>query len=300
MDALWVDRNFLDIQTFCVESQMGGVSDPISLVLALSLLCELRKYVGMPPYLAFLDLKWGFDVASPSGMLVNTFIAGVHGREWLWIDDVVQSDRQTLELHGILSLPFVLACGTEQGRRFSVPIFNALLKDLKDLLVDAAVGGARATPPEWAREALLEANRHAAASSLDDLPSDGNVLQAFANVVKAACGSLVQTGRASGETASSVGLALSSLPRLSDRLAVVELLGDRPFDPPPVHRRCNRCLRLRRFRSGCFGPKFGISDGEVCPQVQSRLQLRHGQIVLYDCLPQSVFPRDPCYGLRRM
>ena len=86
-------------------------------------------------------------MAIHSGMLVNTFLAGVSGRGWLWIDDVIREDKQVLELHGLLSLTFVLACGTAQGRRFSVPLFNALLRNLKDLLLQAAPGGARAALP---------------------------------------------------------------------------------------------------------------------------------------------------------
>ena len=150
-DALWVGRNQGALQDYCGDDQLGGVSGPISMVLAVVILGELRRHHGMPTYLAFLDLKWGFDVAIHDGMLVNLYAAGVRGRDWLVMDDIVQQDRQTLELHGLLSETFILGCGTAQGRRFSVPLFNGLMRTLRDHLADAVPGGVAAAPRPWSR-----------------------------------------------------------------------------------------------------------------------------------------------------
>jgi hypothetical protein len=60
-------------------------------------------------------------------MLDCAFRAGVVGADWLLLDDFLRQDNQRACIHGLLSLPFVLACGTAQGRRFSVHVFNALL-----------------------------------------------------------------------------------------------------------------------------------------------------------------------------
>ena len=84
LDALWVERHFPCIQEYSGDSQVGGVSDPLSLVLAVVLLGEVRSYLGLAIYLAFIDLKWGFDVAGHDGMLLGIFWEGVRGRESSW------------------------------------------------------------------------------------------------------------------------------------------------------------------------------------------------------------------------
>ena len=83
-------RHFPRIQEYCGDSQVGEISDPLSLVLAVVTLGEVRSYLGLAIYLAFIDLKWGFDVAGHDGMLLGIFWEGVRGRAWLWLDDVMQ------------------------------------------------------------------------------------------------------------------------------------------------------------------------------------------------------------------
>ena len=101
-DALWVARNFAKIQAWCGEGQVGGVSDPLSIVLAATPLGKLRRYQGLAAYQAFLDLQWGFDVAVCAGMLLNVRRAGVSGRDWLLLDDIMPQDKEVVELHGML------------------------------------------------------------------------------------------------------------------------------------------------------------------------------------------------------
>ena len=56
-DALWMRRNVGRIQAFCGPAQVGGVSDPVSLVVALVLLGQLRASQGLSTYLVPTDLQ---------------------------------------------------------------------------------------------------------------------------------------------------------------------------------------------------------------------------------------------------
>ena len=107
IDALWLGRNADRLECFFGHSQTGGVSDPLSLVLALVIHAQLRAYQGMPTYWALLDQKWAFDVAIFEGMLSACFDAGVRCDDWLLLDDIFRMDRQCLQLHGFLSDIFV-------------------------------------------------------------------------------------------------------------------------------------------------------------------------------------------------
>ena len=73
-DALWLSRVSVLIDEYCGPAQVGGVSDPISLVIALVLLCQLRDHQGLPTYLALTDLQWAFDTASIDGMLFHILV----------------------------------------------------------------------------------------------------------------------------------------------------------------------------------------------------------------------------------
>eukprot|EP00973_Karenia_brevis_P089937 12400127-Karenia_brevis.AAC.1 len=123
-DALWLHRNSGKLESFCGPAQVGGFADPASLALALVIFAQLRDHQGLATYLALTDQKWGFDLANTEGMLLGCFMAGVKGKDWLLMDDILLMDCQVLEMHGILSDVFVLGCGTAQGRRFSLHVFS--------------------------------------------------------------------------------------------------------------------------------------------------------------------------------
>ena len=106
---------------------MGGAYDPQSLLLALVMHVQIRLAQGLCAYVGCADLKWAFDVANVAGMLLNCFDANVVSTFWCLMNDMLQQDKQCLQLHGVLSDVFVLGCGTAQGRRFSIHVFNGLL-----------------------------------------------------------------------------------------------------------------------------------------------------------------------------
>ena len=146
------------------------------------------------------------------------YAVGVRGRDWLVMGDIVRQDKQTLELHGLLSETFILGCGTAQGRRFSVPLFNGLLRTLRDNLAAAVPGGVAAAPTPWAREALLLANDMQPAESLDGLPASPAQIASY--------GALAARLQGHSEKPQvEVAALLSGMPVLADRLAAIETLG---------------------------------------------------------------------------
>jgi hypothetical protein len=144
VDALWIARNRRKLELHAGPCQVGGISDAQSLILALVLLAQLRFYQGVATYLALLDLKWAFDVAVLWCMKLACAQAGIEGTDWLLIDDVLDVDTQCVHLHGLLSRLFTLGCGTAQGRRFSVHIFNGMLRWLYDEVERIIPGGTKA------------------------------------------------------------------------------------------------------------------------------------------------------------
>ena len=219
-DALWIARNGPLLETFCGPAQVGGVSDPISLVLALVIHAQLRSAQGMPTYFAFTDLKWAFDVASIPGMLFNCFAAGVSTLDWLVIDDVLSMDSQCLQLHGWLSAIFTLGNGLAQGRRFSVHLFNGLLRWLPDEIEYALLGGCRTILPKHSRRALLEAHALRPAVSTTDMPSRyRNMPQEYYYLLAQPYNYhlLVQL--------------LSTMDSLADRISLIDQLGTEPLPP---------------------------------------------------------------------
>ena len=166
-DGLWVARNAAKIERYCGPGQMGGVFDPISAIVALVLHTQLRASQGLSTYWSMADLRWAFDVADIPSMRFHLFKAGVFFNDWLVMDDIMGMDRQCIQLHGLLSVVFVLGCGTGQGRRYSVHVFNALLRWLPDEIEKATMGGTRTVLPSFAVSALRQA--HAARPAQDSL-----------------------------------------------------------------------------------------------------------------------------------
>ena len=56
------------LERYCGPGQVGGISDAVSLVLALVIHAQLRGHQGLATFWAMLDLRWGFDVAITEGM----------------------------------------------------------------------------------------------------------------------------------------------------------------------------------------------------------------------------------------
>ncbi|CAE8685974.1 unnamed protein product [Polarella glacialis] len=149
-DGLWMARNASNLSDYAGGEQCGGASDPQSPVLSLVIQAQLRLHQGLETFWALLDLRWAFDVASVAGMKINCWHAGVKRQDWLLIDDVLDMDTQCLQLHGCLSQLFKLRCGTAQGRKFSIHMFNGLLKWLREAVQSTLPTGLAACVPAWA------------------------------------------------------------------------------------------------------------------------------------------------------
>ena len=170
-DALCMSWNANLLERDTGPGQVGGELDAVSLVAAIVLLCQARHHQGLSTLLSTLDLKQDFDLANIDGMWAGCHAAGITGRDWLLIDDILRSDRQVLELHGILTAVFTLARGTAQGRKFSLHVFNGLLRSLADELEAAFPSGTNAILPPFAFEALCSAARQSCPTSIRAPPS---------------------------------------------------------------------------------------------------------------------------------
>ena len=226
-DALWAKRNAVKFRKYCGDCQVGGVSDTISLVLALILLVQVRAYQGADTFLAFADLRWAFDVAIHSGMKVNAFLAGVVGTDWLLLHDILNTDRQYVDVAGVASLISVLGCGTAQGRRFSVDIFNGLLKWLADEVWATIPGGTKSVLPSFYRQALNQSNAAVRPQTSCTMSID------WCKVSAAACEILVVSGNDKAPWVRTVAKAVGVLNRfayLTERVAILESLGSQGFD----------------------------------------------------------------------
>ena len=87
-------------------------------------------------------------------MLVHAYAAGVLSLDWLLLDDIMDMDHQRVALHGLISQTFSLLRGTAQGRRFSIPLFNAMLRELADGVRRVASPSCSAWLPSFAVRAL--------------------------------------------------------------------------------------------------------------------------------------------------
>ena len=227
-DSLWVGRNVAKLTPFVGPDQVGGISDPLSVVLAVVLLAQLRASQFLPTYLGLLDLRWAFDVADPTGMLHACAEAGVCCSDWLLLDDIFRLDCQCLHLHGMLSQAFVLGTGTPQGRSISMYTFNALLRRLRDFICVKLSGGIRTLFPQYAISAYRQTASSSPTLPMRSLCADPAVVHRMAGHIK----------RLAAPAPYSQHLALCTtrhhlarLPNENDRLLLMELLGDECMGP---------------------------------------------------------------------
>jgi hypothetical protein len=207
---------------------MGGVGDPVTLVIALVLHAQLRAYQGFGTWWALADLRWAFDVADIPAMKAAAFLAGIGGVDWLLLDDILDNDTQRVALQGLISCAFMLGCGTAQGRRFSVQVFNGLLKWLADEVWAAQPFGCAAWLPPFGRRLLEVAECMRPTVSPTLLPRADQVVGRIREDVSQVASGEVEPWPQAQEV---LLQALVSLPTLADRAAAVEALGDGVLGP---------------------------------------------------------------------
>ena len=134
LDALILSRCKPILEEFWGTDQAGGIYDALSSVLCVVLVAQMRVAFGLPLILIFLDLIAAFDVADRDDMRLAAFEAGVGGRLWMLIDDLLASDHSRIHLANLKSDDFALSLGTAQGRRLSVHLFNGLMRYLRDCI----------------------------------------------------------------------------------------------------------------------------------------------------------------------
>ena len=86
--------------------------------------------------LLFADLSHAFDDADRNDML----LAGVRGKLWMLLDDLLTNDFSRIHLGNFLSEPFQLHLGTAQGRRLSTDLFNGIMRTLYEYVAARSNG----------------------------------------------------------------------------------------------------------------------------------------------------------------
>ena len=128
LDALILLRCRDRLAEFWGPDQAGGSFEALASVLAVVLLAQLRNALALPLILVFVDLATAFDVADRDDMRVAAFAAGIPGRLWLLLDDLLSMDHCRVHFGDLQSDVFKLSCGTAQGRRLSIHLFNGQMR----------------------------------------------------------------------------------------------------------------------------------------------------------------------------
>ena len=224
VDGLWIARNRQVLEHYAGPCQLGGVSSAVLLVLALVILAQVRDHFGLATFLVALDLRWAFDVAPLNSMRLACMEAGMSLEGWLFLDDVLASDRQCVQLHGLLSAIFTLGAGTAQGRRFSVHVFNSMLSWLAEEIKTAVPHGICLKAPVQLAEALQSQLRQDPPTDWISRASRPEVLEHTARFFS----NLLQSPQDSSLTGV-ISEVLSAFPKQADRAALVEYFGSPRF-----------------------------------------------------------------------
>ena len=130
-DSLWLLRSKPFIEKFTGDLQFGGKFDCVALVIALTLHLHVHNFQGLLSYLLFADVKWAFNAANKSLMLLTCYWAGIVKNEWCLLHDFFAQDHAVVVLTGFLSNMMCFAAGIPQGRRLSMHAFTASMQALR-------------------------------------------------------------------------------------------------------------------------------------------------------------------------
>lgn len=134
-DSLWLQRCRFFLEAGTGLMQMGGKFDVMAVVLAIILHIQIRHCQGLSTYLLFADLKWAFDTADQTGILLACYSMGIVETEWRLLEDFFFMDSARVNLGGVLSKLLTFRAGIPQGRRFGVHTFTSLMTMLQQVLL---------------------------------------------------------------------------------------------------------------------------------------------------------------------
>ena len=225
-DSLWLQRCRFFLEAGTGLMQMGGKFDVMAVVLAIILHIQIRHCQGLNTYLLFADLKWAFDTADQTGILLACYSMGIVETEWRLLEDFFFMDSARVNLGGVLSKLLTFRAGIPQGRRFGVHTFTSLMTMLQQVLLSTTTP-ANTILPSFAAEAISGLWEH-----LTPMPFEAPIPNHFsphnvAAVVKEnanRCNSDVELRR----------LAMHLVGKLAthgDRVRCLELLGYFPVTP---------------------------------------------------------------------
>ena len=102
------------------------------------MLAQLRTGAKLPTFLNFADIWAGFDTVPVDDICSGVFAAGIVGRAWLLLDEILHQDRSRTAFADLHSDWLSFQNGIAQGRKSSVHMYNRAAVALRDIVLDAA------------------------------------------------------------------------------------------------------------------------------------------------------------------
>jgi len=285
LDGLYIRRNRQKLLDYWGPLQLGGVADALLAALLLLLLCELRLEAGFPTILNFGDIKFGFDGTPQDDIRVGMFRAGIVGRMWMLMDDVLAMDAARVAYVGLISRFFTLAAGIAQGRKASVFHFNTAAVELLQHVKSRTTGVAVPPPLQRHRDIIMSAIQQPQGER-------GWIYH------KEFC---EQVARSINRNMDSAGFItkLSSIRSLSDRFAVADLCDPFPIQlvqyvdddisPSSSWDQSGEVWQAREEYSLEHGPKYNLGKAKSCamPVGCDEMELRRQLLYLRQPVPIS-------------
>ena len=207
-DCLYLSRHKNKIMQYWGNNQYGGRFESLAPVVSVVLLGQLRIQAGLPLWLNFGDEEGGFDVVPKNDIRLGAFLAGVCGRSWMLLDDILSQDAVCIALMGLVSAFHSPEAGVGQGRRRSLSDFNLAARPLHDLVTSAGPGAAMPSSALPSRLLRAASQRTPPTNHLHDLAFCAAVLP-----------QLVESFERSLHQAV---VFLATVPSAADRLALVD------------------------------------------------------------------------------
>jgi hypothetical protein len=208
-DGLFIVRHREKLLHYWGPSQYGGVYESLAAVLHITLLAQLRMGAGLPLIFNFVDEQSGFDVKGKNDIRLGAFRAGVCGRSWMLLDDILNTDQVRLAFMSLVTSWVHTTAGIGQGRKASSFHFNTAARLFADQISTVSAGVAAHTN-RLPATLLREAQRLVPATCCTYSPLQCRIL-------------LPRMQQISGELQRQA-LLLSTLVSSADRLVTLDLL----------------------------------------------------------------------------
>ena len=159
-------------------------SSPMNTALIFEEFIRDRRDLGAPAYIAFLDAKAAFDVASHQSLMRKLFNIGVEGNLWSLVNSLHQDAKSAVKWQGEISEKFNVDQGVRQGVGILSTdldkVYSNNLLDRLTLAKDATkIGPIICVAPACADDVAVTADSSEIMQSLPDIGVDNSKMERF-------------------------------------------------------------------------------------------------------------------------